>query len=67
MKINVGGIRFMTTIDTLKVGLGIICRLTLKSKGPNFLTLMVTNDRKGLIPALNDEKGYYFIDRSGTH
>lgn len=27
---------------------------------------MVTNDRKGIIPALVDEKGFYFVDRSGT-
>eukprot|EP01127_Copromyxa_protea_P000781 TRINITY_DN1068_c0_g1_i1.p1 TRINITY_DN1068_c0_g1~~TRINITY_DN1068_c0_g1_i1.p1 ORF type:complete len:274 (+),score=37.02 TRINITY_DN1068_c0_g1_i1:385-1206(+) len=53
VKINVGGERFMTTINSLS------------SKGTNFLTLMVANDRKGTIPALVDEKGFYFIDRSG--
>lgn len=43
----------MTTMDTLN------------SKGSNFLTLLVENDRKGSIPAIMDDKGYYFVDRNG--
>jgi len=53
VKFNIGGKKFMTTMDTLA------------SHGSNFLTLLVENDRKGIIPAMVDEKGFYFVDRNG--
>jgi len=53
VKLNVGGTRLVTTMTTLS------------TRGPNFLTVLIENDKQGKICSQRDERGYYFIDRSG--
>jgi len=49
IKLNIGGTRFSTTMETL-------CR-----HGQNFFAALLNEN----IPSLQDEDGYYFIDRTG--
>ena len=54
VKLNVGGVRVMTTMSTLK------------SRGPNFLSTMLESDASGKLPTMRDSEGYAFIDRNGS-
>eukprot|EP01133_Synstelium_polycarpum_P004353 gene4353-5083_t len=51
VRLNVGGVKYMTTKDTLL------------SRGENFFSSLLN----GSIPAIRDEKGYLFIDRNGRY
>eukprot|EP01087_Luapelamoeba_hula_P000913 TRINITY_DN10680_c0_g1_i2.p1 TRINITY_DN10680_c0_g1~~TRINITY_DN10680_c0_g1_i2.p1 ORF type:complete len:469 (-),score=56.80 TRINITY_DN10680_c0_g1_i2:127-1533(-) len=51
IKLNVGGIKFVTSLDTLQI----------------YTDSMLGNMFSGKFKLDTDDKGYYFIDRDGTH
>lgn len=51
VKLNIGGYKYETTVNTLTSG------------NPNFFSSLLLND----IPSFQDENGYYFIDRDGKY
>jgi len=53
VKLNVGGQRYITTWSTLF------------SKGDNFFTVLLDNEKGDGVPYVLDEEGYIFIDRDG--
>merc|ERR1712137_433475 len=54
VKLNVGGVRYMTTQSTLA------------TPGKNALTALVDNLERGLVSSVRDEEGYIFLDRCGV-
>jgi len=54
VKLNVGGIKYLTTENTLR------------SKGENFFTALLNNIMKENWKHITDEEGYIFIDRNGA-
>jgi len=54
VKLNVGGVRYITT------------EATLTSKGENFFTAFLSNLVSGSWQCVKDEEDYLFIDRNGT-
>ena len=53
VKLNVGGVRYITS------------KSTLSKLGDNFLTRLLENDENGKLPCQRDDEGYIFIDRNG--
>lgn len=53
VKLNVGGLRYMTTLSTLT------------ARGENHLSTLVHHCRQGHMSSTIDEEGYYFVDRNG--
>jgi len=53
VKLNVGGVKYITS------------ETTLTSRGINFLSVMLENDKEGKIPAVRDDDDFIFIDRNG--
>ena len=53
IKLNVGGVRYMTTYTTLSVA------------GKNAITALIDNVQAGLVSTTMDEDGYIFLDRCG--
>jgi len=54
VKLNVGGVRYITTESTLK------------SRGQNFFTALLSNLVNGTWECVQDEEDYLFIDRNGA-
>jgi hypothetical protein len=52
IKLNIGGVKFQTTLETIL------------SKGDNFISSLVLSDK---IPVSTDSDGYIFIDRDGRY
>lgn len=51
VKLNIGGYKYETTVNTLTSG------------KPNFFSSLLQNN----MPSFKDENGYYFIDRDGKY
>jgi hypothetical protein len=64
IKLNVGGYKHITTESTLNSRGRSICS-SLLSKGVNFITTMLQNDREGKVACVKDDEGSIFIDRNG--
>lgn len=55
VKLNIGGHKFMTSMETLE------------SHGENYLTVLAKQEKDSLIQACKDDDGYIFIDRDGFY
>jgi hypothetical protein len=69
VKLNIGGIRYLTTVQTLCAGRDNF--FTVQKKFPYVMSLVDAESvvKKGLlsgkIPSLMDDDGYFFVDRNG--